>query len=115
MLTHPVPFFCWRTVHQSSSAERLEAQDCDLVSSPPGGSVCRGTPGLAGGRAPGPSPGVAYLSPPDPPCQPQRDGGMWAFWGEVLTGELERLIKLVKENAIIEASSLHIPPGKNLI
>lgn len=30
----------------------------------------RGTPGPAGGWGPGPSPGVAYLSPPDPPCQP---------------------------------------------
>lgn len=37
-----------------------------------------GTPGLAGGRGPGPSLGAAYLSPHDPPCQPgpQREGGM---------------------------------------
>lgn len=30
----------------------------------------RGTPGAAGGRGPGPSPGAAYLCPPYPPCQP---------------------------------------------
>lgn len=30
----------------------------------------RGTPGAAGGRGPGPSPGAAYLCPPYPPRQP---------------------------------------------
>lgn len=30
----------------------------------------RGTPGAAGGRGPGPSPGAAYLCPSYPSCQP---------------------------------------------
>lgn len=75
----------------------------------------RGTPGPAGGRGPGPSPGVAYLSPPDPPCQPgpqrareteecelsKRGNGE----GESSDRELERLIKqaTIKRSAIIKA------------
>lgn len=72
----------------------------------------RGTPGPAGGRSPGPSPGAAYLSPPDPPCQPgpQREAGMQGekkrqnSAGESSDRELERLIKqaMIKQNEIIE-------------
>lgn len=119
MLTYPVSLFwmflaCWHTAHLTSSAERLEAQDSDLVSSPPGGSVCRGTPGPAGGRAPGPSPGVAYLSPLTlPDSQDQREmEECELFLRQSPDRELERLIKLVKQNAIIEASFLQIPPEK---
>lgn len=53
----------------------------------------RGTPGPAGGRAPGPSPGVAYLSPPDPPCQPEREECEGNTKGECPERESERQIK----------------------
>ncbi len=58
----------------------------------------RGTPGPAGGWGPGPSLGAAYLSPPDPPCQPgpQRER-------EREECELEKKREIVKEKVLTES------------
>lgn len=109
---------CRRPVHWSRSAEPLEAQDSDLASSPPGGSVCRGTPGPAGGPAPGPPLGLHTILPLTLPVsqdhREMEECGRFFFLRRP-DRESERLIKLVKQNAIIEASSLQIPPENHLI
>ncbi|KAJ4925731.1 hypothetical protein JOQ06_018451 [Pogonophryne albipinna] len=51
----------------------------------------RGTPGAAGGRDPGSSPGVAYLSPPDPARTTEEE----ECEGESSDSELESLIKQI--------------------